>query len=646
MKKKNLFPFLLLFSLILLLGSLPRSAVQDNGVGNEDVLIGFKVFPGKSEKAQVEKAGGKIKYLYNLIPVIAASVPSAAIKGLKHNPNVTYVEEDSDIFINEELTDSWGVIHIGADQAWGYNKGAGIHVSIVDTGIDKDHPDLETNIAGGVNFVAGKGKNKTADPSAWEDGHGHGTHCAGIVAADDNGSGVVGVAPDAWLYGVKVLDDRGRGKASDFIAGLEWSVKGPDGIQGNEDDAEIISISLRMYNPIDGSVTAACDAAYAKGLLLVSSAGNTSGGGVTSPANHPSVMAVSAIDSSNEFAWFSADGQSVELTAPGVDVYSTYKNGDYTSMDGTSMACPHVAGAAALAWATGYYSHGSAVRLQLNRTANWLPGLNSEQQGSGLVDAIAAVIYPNPAFIVEVNRDNEVYLEGFQEPATLTMMLRNEHGDANIDIGSVVFEANLIEYLDPSVEIPRDVTITPTGDEGIYTASFLISDLVVEEDTLFRAVITASDANRTGSGEDAFFIVADTGSKLFVDIKTDKPDSPDDPFYPIYMMGETIYTTVTVTDESGNPVSEVSVFTRVITTDGKDYNYYGEYTDEFGVAKFETKIKKPNGTGIWRISSEATKPNYIHIPRWLAGPQNISKSSSLTNCGAYKLNPDSILPVF
>jgi len=611
MKKKNLFPFLLLFSLILLLGSLPRSAVQDNGVGNEDVLIGFKVFPGKSEKAQVEKAGGKIKYLYNLIPVIAASVPSAAIKGLKHNPNVTYVEEDSDIFINEELTDSWGVIHIGADQAWGYNKGAGIHVSIVDTGIDKDHPDLETNIAGGVNFVAGKGKNKTADPSAWEDGHGHGTHCAGIVAADDNGSGVVGVAPDAWLYGVKVLDDRGRGKASDFIAGLEWSVKGPDGIQGNEDDAEIISISLRMYNPIDGSVTAACDAAYAKGLLLVSSAGNTSGGGVTSPANHPSVMAVSAIDSSNEFAWFSADGQSVELTAPGVDVYSTYKNGDYTSMDGTSMACPHVAGAAALAWATGYYSHGSAVRLQLNRTANWLPGLNSEQQGSGLVDAIAAVIYPNPAFIVEVNRDNEVYLEGFQEPATLTMMLRNEHGDANIDIGSVVFEANLIEYLDPSVEIPRDVTITPTGDEGIYTASFLISDLVVEEDTLFRAVITASDANRTGSGEDAFFIVADTGSKLFVDIKTDKPDSPDDPFYPIYMMGETIYTTVTVTDESGNPVSEVSVFTRVITTDGKDYNYYGEYTDEFGVAKFETKIKKPNGTGIWRISSEATKPNYM-----------------------------------
>jgi subtilisin len=384
MRKKLLLTSLFILFAISALGIFTEDAAQAQGVGHEKVLIGFKKFPGKSEKAQVEKVGGKIKYTYHLIPVIAASVPSTAIKGLKHNPNVTYVEEDGDIFLDSELTDSWGVDRINAELAWIYpetgNKGAGIHVVIIDTGIDKDHPDLIANIAGGVNFVSGKGKDKSPDPDAWDDDHGHGTHCAGIVAADDNGFGVVGVAPDAWLYGVKVLDSKGRGKASDFIAGLQWAVDGPDGIHGNPDDAEVISISLRMSNTATESVTDACDAAYTAGLLLVKSAGNTSGGSVTSPAGQPTVLAVSAIDEYDNIAWFSAVGPEIELAAPGVDVYSTYKNGGYTFMDGTSMACPHVSGAAALVWATGYYLSGSAVRFQLNRTAEWL---NSSSDRSG-----------------------------------------------------------------------------------------------------------------------------------------------------------------------------------------------------------------------------------------------------------------------
>jgi subtilisin family serine protease len=618
MRKKLILTSLLILSVILAFGVIAKSAAQGRGVGHEDVLIGFKAFPGKSEKAIVEKAGGKIKYAYRLIQVIAASVPSAAIKGLKHNPNVTYVEEDGDIFLNDELTDNWGVIHIGADQAWDINKGAGVHVSIIDTGIDKDHPDLVANIAGGVNFVSGKGKNKSRDPVAWDDGHGHGTHCAGIVAADDNGFGVVGVAPDlrfdfggetgivGGLYGVKVLDDRGRGKASDFIAGLEWSVYGPDGILGNEDDAEIISISLTMWDPIDGSVTAACDAAYDEGLLLVAAAGNTSGGGVVSPAGHPSVIAVSAIDATNNIAWFSADGREVELTAPGVGIYSTYRNGGYTSMDGTSMACPHVAGVAALAWATEYYVNGSAVRFQLNRTAEPLGTLPlpNEQYGYGLVDALAAVALPDPAFNVEVREDNGAYLEGPEAQVILTVVLKDEFGDPVTDIESVVFGATLIDYFDPFIEIERpDFTIAPTGIDGIYTGSFSISDLDVEEDVRYRVVVTAEDSNvnRFGSGEDSFFIQAITGELLLVDIQTDKP---------IYTMGERIYTTVTVKNGSGDPVDDVWIYTRVITASGIHHNDE-KYTDVDGVAKFDTKTKKPDGKGIWRISSNAKKSGYM-----------------------------------
>ena len=607
MRNKFLWTCLFILFSISLLGIFTKDAAQAQDNGHEAVIIGFKKFLGNSEKALVEKAGGKIKYAYHLIPAIAASVPSTAIKGLRHNPNVIYVEEDADIFLSDELTDNWGITHIKADQAWSLNKGAGVHVSIIDTGIDKDHPDLVANIAGGENFVSGKGKDKTPDPDAWNDGHGHGTHCAGIVAADDNGFGVVGVAPDAWLYGVKVLDDRGRGKASDFIRGVEWSVDGPDGVHGNEDDAEIISISLRMYDTIENSVTAACDAAYAAGLLLISSAGNTSGGGVTPPAGHPSVVAVSAIDASNTIAWFSADGPEVELTAPGVGIYSTYRNGGYTSMDGTSMSCPHVAGAAALAWATGYYVHGSAVRCQLKRTATPLGTLPlpNEQYGYGLVDALSAVAPPDPGFVVEVSEDTGVYLEDPQAEVTLTFVLRDEFGNPITDIGSVIFGARLIEYINPSVVIDRDeyIIVTPTAADGIYTGSFWIGDLDVVEDTRYRVVITAEDAavNRFGSGEDDFFILAITGALLNVDLQTDNS---------VYTIGEKIYTTVTVTDENGDPVEGAWVYVRIITASGIHHNDE-KYTDGAGIARFNYKTKKSDGTGTWRVSSSVTKPGYM-----------------------------------
>ncbi len=604
MKKRFLWASLFILFAISVLGILNECTAQAQQDGLEDVLIGFKKFPGKSEKALVEKAKGKIKYAYHIIPVIAASVPSAAIKGLRHNPNVTYIEEDGDIFLDSELTDSWGVDRIDADIVWGnppYNKGAGVHVVVIDTGIDKDHPDLIANIAGGMNFVAGKGKDKTADPDAWDDDHGHGSHCAGIVAADDNGFGVVGVAPDAWLYGVKVLDNRGRGKESDFIAGLQWAVDGPDGFHGTPDDAEIVSISLRMSGE---SVRDACDAAYAAGLLLVSSAGNNWGGGVTPPANHPTVVAVSAVDEYDNIAEFSSDGPDVELAAPGVDVYSTYKNGGYTFMDGTSMACPHVAGVAALAWATGYYIHGSAVRFQLNRTAEWLAGLNTEQQGNGLVDAEKAVTPPEPAVNFELSQDKSDY--NINETALLTAVVSDQYGNPTSGLLPSAFVTNLYEVDDPDqTPIPRSVTFVETQTVGTYTGELTFSDLATGGylEIKYKAEVEVTDMRGLSGTDDVTFWVVDQTGSLSVLIEPDK--SP-----PVcYALGDTIYVRVTVMDANGNIVPGADVHVELNVASGK-YYLRDETTNEEGIADFKFKTKPSDGTGDYLIRVWASKSGY------------------------------------
>jgi len=351
------------------------------------VLIGFKEKPGAAQQAMVKGVGGQIKYTYNLIPAIAASVPEVAIEALKKNPNITNVELDSVVYaLDAELDDSWGVKRIGAGLVHNSgNNGEGIKIAIIDTGIDKDHPDLDDNLVGGVNFVS-KPSWKTPDPNKWDDDNGHGTHVAGIIAAEDNNTGVVGVAPRASLYALKVLDSKGSGYVSDVVMAIQWAT---------ENDIQVINMSL------GGAATdllwAACWLAYEfDGLILVAAAGN--GGSVIYPAAYDSVIAVSATNSADELAWFSSIGDEVELAAPGEDIYSTYKDGGYTTLSGTSMASPHVAGVAALVWAVNTGWTNDDVRAQLQDTADDLGevGWDSEY-GWGLVNAAeAAGVLPPP----------------------------------------------------------------------------------------------------------------------------------------------------------------------------------------------------------------------------------------------------------
>ena len=355
------------------------------------VIIGFEDQPAETEQLLVRSAGGTINRELDLINAYSATVPKQAIDQLRADPTVAYVEVDTVVHATGMLP--WGIDRIDAEIVWGgadgatdvipgRNAGDGIKVAIIDSGIDYDHPDLAANYRGGYDFV-----NNDNDPM---DDEGHGTHCAGIVAAVDNGIGVIGVAPEVELYAVKVLDYDGEGWLSDIIAGFNWAV---------DNGMNIISYSAGSPS-YSTARQQACDNAYDAGLLIVAAAGNDgnpsgTGDTVIYPARYASVIAVAATDQYDQRTAFSATGPDVELAAPGDNIYSTYWPAPYASLPGTSMACPHVSGAAALVWAAYPDWSNDDVRFVLQNTAEDLgnPG-RDEWYGYGLVDAAAAVQIP------------------------------------------------------------------------------------------------------------------------------------------------------------------------------------------------------------------------------------------------------------
>ena len=288
---------------------------------------------------------------------------------------------------SEELP--WGVDRIDADLAWISYTGSNVDIAIIDTGIDKDHQDLETNLAGGINFI-GKGPswNRRVDPAKWDDDNGHGTHVAGTAAALDNDIGVIGVTPGANLWAVKVLDRTGSGYLSDVIDGIYWAA---------DNGMEVINLSLGIdketldqYPNDRQALQDAVDYAYlTKGVVVVAAAGNEGAGedSVIYPARFDSVIAVAATDGNDSSASFSSTGPAVEIAAPGVDIYSTWNDGYYNTISGTSMASPHVAGTVALVISSGV-TDASQVRNILQNTADDLGETGKDSlYGYGLVDA-------------------------------------------------------------------------------------------------------------------------------------------------------------------------------------------------------------------------------------------------------------------
>jgi subtilisin family serine protease len=268
---------------------------------------------------------------------------------------------------------TWGINRVHAPAAWDTTEGAGVKVAIIDTGIDLNNSDLQGKVDGGYSAIT-----KTEKPDDYQDDNGHGTHVSGTIAALRDGKGVVGVAPKARLYAVKVLDADGSGNLSDVIDGIVWAAK--NGMQ-------VANMSLGA--PIDSdAMHRAVRMAKGMGVVIVAAAGN-SGAAVGYPGAYPETIAVAASDSDDQLASFSSRGPEVKFIAPGVDVVSDKLGGGLISYSGTSMASPHVAGLAALAVSQGWtgLSGPDGVYNQLKKAAKLLPGLTAEQQGAGMIDA-------------------------------------------------------------------------------------------------------------------------------------------------------------------------------------------------------------------------------------------------------------------
>ena len=343
--------------------------------------------------------GARVDRTFGAVEAYAARVTPAEASRIGDDPDVAAIVPDERIGAEEALagqTVPTGIDRISgpasaAAQIDGLDVGVDADVAIYDTGIDPSNPELA--VAGGYNCTS-------SDRSAWGDGYGHGTHVAGTVGARDNGSGVVGVAPGVRLWAVRILDAKGEGYLSWWICGLDWIASQVDPVDPSRPLIEVVNMSVTRWGRDDLSCGTTNDdvlhqaicRVVARGITVVAAAANDSGPvSKRVPASYNEVITVSALadtdgqpgglggnrcwswgsyDRDDTFADFSNYGADVDLIAPGKCILSTKLGRAYGYMSGTSMAAPHVTGAAALYLATRPAAPPSEVKWALQYLGN------------------------------------------------------------------------------------------------------------------------------------------------------------------------------------------------------------------------------------------------------------------------------------
>lgn len=323
--------------------------------------------PDRAAKAASARFGGRVGFVYeHALQGFSMTMSPQAAAALARTPGVAYVQPDREVSISAQQMPT-GIERIFADDNSqigldGTGKRVDVDVAVIDTGVDFEHPDLD--VVGGVTCAESGGgppwaRSASCAPGG-DDDHYHGTHVAGTIGALDNGQGVVGVAPGARIWAVKVLAANGSGSEAMVVAGIDW-------VAANADTIEVANMSLggsgysqAEYDAIQGAVDA--------GVAFAVAAGNDSDNASNySPAAFDNALTVSALadfdgaaggsglstcrtDQDDTLADFSNWGSAVDIAAPGVCIRSTYpiEQGSYGTISGTSMASPHVAGALAL----------------------------------------------------------------------------------------------------------------------------------------------------------------------------------------------------------------------------------------------------------------------------------------------------------
>lgn len=351
-----------------------------------DVMVLLKK---SAESSVITDVGGKIRYQAKSIPFYHVIIPESGLQQLKKHPLVEVIEENHEVNIQSPNED-WGIedvheleLYTSQSPNWGFKAlsikkahekgftGKKVKIAVIDTGILSSHDDLR--VKGGMSFVD--------YTDEFEDDNGHGTHVAGIIGAINNQVGIVGVAPDAELYAIKVLDQYGSGRITSIASGIDWAIQ-------NKMDVINLSIGTGLEYSI---IAAFLDKAYEEGIVTVAAAGNTgdqsnSHESINFPANHPTTIAVGSIDSNYKRSNFSSTGPELTVTAPGNTIASTFIHNQYAKMSGTSMAAPFVTGIVALLLEANPAANPEKIKAAIQASSIDLgqPGIDS-QYGSGLV---------------------------------------------------------------------------------------------------------------------------------------------------------------------------------------------------------------------------------------------------------------------
>ena len=225
----------------------------------------------------------------------------------------------------------WEIKKLNIDRQWTYSEGRGVVVAVIDTGCDLEHIDIKNNLLKGINII-----DKSKDP---QDDNGHGSHVCGMIAAENNGLGMVGVAPQAKILPVKALDSKGNGSLRNVIEGIIWAA---------DAGADFITMSLGASNSND-QLEKAIQYASLKGSVVFAAAGNSGENTeILYPARYKNVISIGAIDENLSRTSFTCSGEDLDFLSPGHNIFSIAPNSGYAIMSGTSMSNPFAVGCAAL----------------------------------------------------------------------------------------------------------------------------------------------------------------------------------------------------------------------------------------------------------------------------------------------------------
>ncbi|MFC4438245.1 MULTISPECIES: S8 family serine peptidase [Natrialbaceae] len=369
---------------------------REPGPRKDEILVGVDDSVSNAEGTVEPKIpnNAEIVHANETLGYVAVKFPENADDRAKENFKENVLEDRDIAYAEDNATveafytpndprygDQYAPQQVNCEGAWETTLGdPGVTISIIDQGIQYDHPNLEENMDGSVSNYGYDFAGNSDDPYPASADENHGTHVGGIAAGGtDNGTGHAGIS-DCSMLSARALDDSGGGSLSDIADAIQWSA---------DQGAEVINMSLGGGG-YSSTMDDACQYAYDAGSLLVAAAGNDYGGSVSYPAAYDTVVAVSSLDENESLSSFSNLGPEIELAAPGSNVLSAIPWDDYDEFSGTSMASPVAAGVAGLALSAHSGLSNVQLREHLQNTAVDV-GLSDEEQGHGRVDADNAV---------------------------------------------------------------------------------------------------------------------------------------------------------------------------------------------------------------------------------------------------------------